>query len=70
MWFTIEELSDYLKISKDTIYKLAKARKIPSSKIGNQWRFNRETVDEWLSSQSSSQPVPEQHPDQDQQGIK
>lgn len=54
MWLTIEELSEHLKISKETIYKMAKTKKIPSSKIGNQWRFNKEIVDQWLVSQTDS----------------
>ena len=54
MWLTIEELSEHLKISKETIYKMAKAKRIPSSKIGNQWRFNKEIIDEWLVNQTDS----------------
>jgi len=54
MWLTIEELSDHLKVSKETIYKMAKTKKIPSSKIGNQWRFNKEIIDQWLVSQVDS----------------
>lgn len=33
MWLTIDELADYLKVSKETIYKMAKANKLPSSKL-------------------------------------
>jgi excisionase family DNA binding protein len=53
MWLTIDELADYLKVSKETIYKMAKANKLPSSKIGNQWRFNRQIIDQWLVSQTN-----------------
>jgi len=61
MWLTIEELAEHLKVSKETIYKMAKAKKIPSSKIGNQWRFNRDVIDQWLVSEANSRttlPVP------------
>ncbi len=45
---TIEEVASYLRLSKDTVYRMAQAGKIPASKVGQQWRFRREDVDEWL----------------------
>lgn len=54
MWLTIDELAEYLKISKETIYKMAKRKDLPCSKIGNQWRFKKEIIDQWLVSQGDS----------------
>jgi excisionase family DNA binding protein len=45
---TIEELSDYLHISKSTLYKLVKEGKVPGQKIGRHWRFSKEALDKWL----------------------
>lgn len=45
---TLEEVAAYLRLSKDTVYRLAHGRKIPASKVGNQWRFRRGDVDAWL----------------------
>jgi len=45
----IDELSDYLKISKSTLYKLVREGKIPCQKVGRHWRFRKETIDLWLS---------------------
>ena len=45
---TLEEVAAYLRLSKDTVYRMAQAGKIPASKVGNQWRFRREEVDAWL----------------------
>lgn len=45
---TIEELAEYLKVSKSTLYKLAQEGKLPSQKVGRHWRFHRETIDRWL----------------------
>ena len=50
-WLTVKEVAQYLKLSPDLIYKLAQQGIIPVSKIGNQWRFNREEVDDWVKSQ-------------------
>jgi excisionase family DNA binding protein len=46
---TIEEAADYLQIGKKSIYKLAKAGKIPGKKILNKWRFEKESLRKWVS---------------------
>ena len=48
---TIEEVSGYLKTSKYTIYRLIKDKAIPASRVGKQWRFHREQIDQWFTSQ-------------------
>lgn len=53
MWMTMCELAEYLKVSKETIYKLAQRGQLPGSKLGNQWRFDKDAVDEWLRSKSN-----------------
>jgi excisionase family DNA binding protein len=45
---TIREVASYLKMTEKTIYKLAKERKIPAFKIGGNWRFKKEAIDEWI----------------------
>ena len=50
-WLTIDELSDYLKMGRTKLYRMAQKADIPASKIGNQWRFDREEIDEWMKSQ-------------------
>ena len=47
-WMTLEEIAQYLKVSKDSIYRLAQKGEIPASKIGNLWRFKKDEVDEWM----------------------
>lgn len=46
--FSLQELSEYLKIPMSTLYKIVREGKIPSQKIGRQWRFRKETIDRWL----------------------
>lgn len=45
---TIDDLAEYLKISKSTLYKLAVEGKLPGQKIGKRWRFHKDAIDEWL----------------------
>lgn len=45
---TIREVAEYLQISKDRVYRLAKEESIPVSRIENQWRFRLEDIKVWL----------------------
>lgn len=45
---TIEDLANYLKIPKSTLYKLVREGTVPCQKVGRHWRFHKEGIDEWL----------------------
>lgn len=45
---TIEEAAEYLRLGKRSVYKLAKAGKIPAKMVLNKWRFERESLREWV----------------------
>ena len=45
---SIDELADYLKIPKSTLYKLVREGKIPAQKVGRHWRFHKEAIARWL----------------------
>lgn len=45
---SMDDLAEYLRISKSTLYKLAVENKLPGQKIGKRWRFHREAIDEWI----------------------
>jgi len=45
---TIDDLSDYLRISRSTLYKLAQEGRVPCRKVGRHWRFRKEAIDRWL----------------------
>ncbi|MGA1983205.1 MAG: helix-turn-helix domain-containing protein [Acidobacteriaceae bacterium] len=46
-----EQLADILNVSEITIYKQAKAGRIPSFRIGTCVRFCPKTVAEWIAKQ-------------------
>lgn len=52
---TIDDLSQYLKTSKYTIYRLIKEKSIPATRLGGQWRFNKTEIDQWFSNQCVTQ---------------
>jgi len=45
---TLPEVAAYLRLSKDTVYRMASGGKLPASKVGSQWRFRKGDVDQWL----------------------
>ena len=48
-FMTVNELAEYLRISRASVYRLVRQRQIPVSKVGRQLRFRKGTVDVWLS---------------------
>ncbi len=59
-FFTLSEVTKYLKIPKSTIYKLSQKGKIPSVKIGKQLRFRKSSLDKWLTEKEGGPKVPAQ----------
>lgn len=41
---TTKEVSQYLKLTESTIYKLASIGEIPAFKIGKSWRFDMDEI--------------------------
>jgi excisionase family DNA binding protein len=50
---TTEQVAQYLKIDKFTVYRLVTQKKIPAFKVGNQWRFKRRLLEDWLKRNSN-----------------
>jgi DNA repair protein RadD len=50
-WLTSEDAAEYLGISMTSLYALAQESRIPGSRVGKQWRFNRDDLDAWLRAQ-------------------
>ena len=57
---TPREAARYLGLHIITIYRLVKAGSIPGFKIGGQWRFKKDLLDEWIKGKIriNSQPPP------------
>ena len=51
---TVIEVAEYLKVNKRTIYRLLQRGAITAAQIGNQWRFDREIIDDWIRKLSAS----------------
>jgi len=50
-WLTIDQIADYLQVSREKIYKMCQQSRMPASKLGGQWRFDKNEIDQWLRKQ-------------------
>ncbi len=49
---TVEEVAAYLRVNEKTVYRLLKSGKIPATRVGHQWRFDKSSIDSWLKKNS------------------
>jgi excisionase family DNA binding protein len=49
----IREASDYLGVSRETLYKYIYEERIPAFKLGNRWKFKKTVLDRWMERQST-----------------
>ena len=49
----IREASQYLGVSRETLYKYVCEEKIPAFKLGNRWKFKKTILDRWMEKQST-----------------
>jgi excisionase family DNA binding protein len=49
-WLSVEEIAEYLGVSKDTVYAWINKRHMPSHRIGRLWKFKSDEVDVWVRS--------------------
>jgi excisionase family DNA binding protein len=49
---TLQEVADYLRVTRSTIHRMMKRNEIPGFRIGRHWRFNLDEIDRWLSSRT------------------
>jgi excisionase family DNA binding protein len=45
---TVTEVADYLRLNEATVYRLVQQGKLPGVKLGRQWRFKKEAIDQLL----------------------
>ena len=49
-WVSLEEISQHLGVSQDTVHRWIRNRKMPAHQIGRLWKFKVSEVDEWVRS--------------------
>ncbi|MFA5362616.1 MAG: helix-turn-helix domain-containing protein [Candidatus Omnitrophota bacterium] len=51
--YTADEIAQYLRVHPYTVKRLARAGKIPGFKIGDQWRFDVQEIEDWKKTQGT-----------------
>ncbi len=49
-WLSVEEISKYLGVSSDTVYRWIDKYGMPAHRMGRLWKFKKEEVDDWVKS--------------------
>ena len=49
-WLSVDEITEYLGVSRDTVYNWIATRAMPAHRVGRLWKFKKEAVDAWVES--------------------
>lgn len=49
-WYSLEEISRHLGVSKETLYRWLERGTIPAHRMGRLWKFKPSEVDQWVIS--------------------
>ena len=52
---TVQEVADYLQISRFSVYNLVKRGKLPAAKVLNKFRFSFKDIEHYLKGQKTTQ---------------
>ncbi len=55
-WLSMKEVTVYLGVRRETIYKWIKTRELPAHRIGKLWKFQKAELDAWVKSGKAAQP--------------
>ncbi len=66
-WLSVDEMAEYLGVSKDTVYTWVNDKGMPGYKVGRFWKFKKEEVDAWVraggAASTSDESITEDKPD-------
>ena len=49
-WLSLKEITEYLGIRRETVYRWIEQREMPGHRIGKLWKFKKDEVDTWVKS--------------------
>jgi|HubBroStandDraft_1064217.scaffolds.fasta_scaffold691027_1 excisionase family DNA binding protein len=47
-WLSVDEIVEYLGVSRDTVYGWIAERGLPAHRVGRLWKFKKDAVDSWI----------------------
>lgn len=54
---TVEEVAEFLRLKKGTVYRHTQDGKIPAFKVGSSWRYKRSSIAKWIEGSLNKQEV-------------
>lgn len=57
-WLSVDEIAEYLGVSKDTVYAWVTGKGMPGHKVGRFWKFQRNEIDEWVRAGEAAMAAP------------
>ena len=51
---TVEEVAHHFRVSTRTVMRMIDGQQIRAVRVGRQWRFKKEWVEEWLAEQTKN----------------
>jgi len=63
-WLSVDEVSEYLGVKRDTIYRWIKYKQLPTYKVGRLWKFKSEELDVWVKSGKAEESQEPQNADE------
>lgn len=61
-WLGVDEIAEYLGISRDTVYTWLNEKGMPGHRIGRLWKFKRDEVDGWVRAGGNAARRPRKKP--------
>jgi excisionase family DNA binding protein len=56
-YMTVEEVTQYLSVTRDTLYRWLRDGRVPGHRVGRTWRFDKSELDEWVKSGAAADPA-------------
>jgi PTS system nitrogen regulatory IIA component len=50
---TVRDVARYLRVHEITIYRMVNSGRLPAVRVGRVWRFRRDDIDRWLTTNGS-----------------
>ena len=47
-WLSVDEIAEYLGVSKDTVYTWVSSKSMPGHRVGRFWKFKKDEIDDWV----------------------
>lgn len=53
-WLSVDEISKYLAVSSDTVYRWIESRSMPANRVGRLGKFKKDEIDSWVKAGGAS----------------